>query len=232
MQGTSEEGKGRQIHISYFAQEEEAARAFDRVNIAKLGHAKAETNFPLADYRADWARLEALGLEGAVAQEREQAAARRGPGARKMPKFKLRAAGKAPGKPKAKSPPQGARRAVRQAPGRRQAEGQDAAPRPGAGPAGREAEGQVLGPGPQEGGVLGAVQRLVAGAARGARPPAVGRRGRRLVGATRRPHLGRRQAHGAGDQEARQVPAHQGRDRQVLPRLPRRPEEGPGGAVA
>ena len=102
---TSEEGKGRQIHISYFAQEEEAARAFDRVNIAKLGHAQAETNFPLAVYQADWGQLEALGLEGAVALEREQAAARRGPGARKMPKFKLRAAGKTPGKPKAKSPP-------------------------------------------------------------------------------------------------------------------------------
>ena len=46
---------------------------YDRVNIAKLGHAKAPTNFPAAEFRAEWAQLEALGVEGAVAQERRRA---------------------------------------------------------------------------------------------------------------------------------------------------------------
>ena len=72
----TENGKGRRIHIGYFAREEDAARAFDRVNIAKLGHAKAETNFAAAEYRAEWAELEALealGVEGAVARERRRA---------------------------------------------------------------------------------------------------------------------------------------------------------------
>ena len=66
-------GKGRLIHIGSFAREEDAAHAFDRANIAKLGHAEAKTNFPVAEYRAEWARLEALGVEGAVARERQQA---------------------------------------------------------------------------------------------------------------------------------------------------------------
>ena len=66
-------GKGRLIHIGYFAQEEDAARAFDRVSIAKLGHAKAKTNFPVAEYREEWAELEALGVDGAVARERRRA---------------------------------------------------------------------------------------------------------------------------------------------------------------
>ena len=69
----TEDGKGRQIKIGSFAREEDAARAFDRVNIAKLGHAKAKTNFPVVKYQAEWARLEALGVEGAAARERQQA---------------------------------------------------------------------------------------------------------------------------------------------------------------
>ena len=65
----TEDGKGRLIHIGNFARED-AARAYDRVSIAKLGHAKAKTNFPVAEYRAEWGQLEALGVEGAVARER------------------------------------------------------------------------------------------------------------------------------------------------------------------
>ena len=57
--------------IGYFAREEDAARAFDRVSIAKLGHAEAPTNFPVAEYRAEWAELEALGVDGVVAVLRE-----------------------------------------------------------------------------------------------------------------------------------------------------------------
>ena len=55
------------------AREEDAARAYDRVNIAKVGHTEAKTNFPVAEYRAEWAELEALGVDGAVARERRQA---------------------------------------------------------------------------------------------------------------------------------------------------------------
>merc|ERR1712097_144773 len=73
----TENGKRRFIHITYLAREEDAARAFDRVNVAKLGHAKAATNFPVTEYRAEWAKLEALGVDGAVAVEREHAAAER-----------------------------------------------------------------------------------------------------------------------------------------------------------
>ena len=69
----NEDGKHRQIHIGTFAREEDAARAYDRVSIAKLGHAGAETNFPVAEYRAEWAELEALGVDGAVARERRRA---------------------------------------------------------------------------------------------------------------------------------------------------------------
>ena len=71
--GHLEDGKLRNIHIASFGREEDAARAYDRVSIAKLGHAEAKTNFPVAEYRAEWARLEALGVEGAVARERQQA---------------------------------------------------------------------------------------------------------------------------------------------------------------
>ena len=73
----TEDGKHRRIHIATFAREEDATRAFDRVSIAKLGHAKAKTNFPVAEYREEWAELEALGVEGAAALMREHAAAKR-----------------------------------------------------------------------------------------------------------------------------------------------------------
>ena len=71
--GVTEDGKQRTITIGYFSREEDAVRAFDRVNIAKLGHAEAKTNFPVAEYRAEWAELEALGVDGAVARKRQQA---------------------------------------------------------------------------------------------------------------------------------------------------------------
>merc|ERR1711940_27457 len=73
----TEDGKQRHISIGTFAREEDAARAFDRVSIAKLGHAEAKTNFPVAEYRAEWAELEALGVDGAVALMKEHAAAER-----------------------------------------------------------------------------------------------------------------------------------------------------------
>ena len=73
----TEDGKQRHLHIATFAREEDAARAYDRVSIAKLGHAKAKTNFPVAEYREEWAELEALGVDGAVALMREHAAAER-----------------------------------------------------------------------------------------------------------------------------------------------------------
>ena len=63
-------GKRRTVSIGRFAREEDAARAYDRVSIAKLGHAKAKTNFPVAEYRAEWAELEALGADVAAARER------------------------------------------------------------------------------------------------------------------------------------------------------------------
>ena len=71
----TEDGKGRLIHIGYFSREEDAARAYDRVSIATLGHAKAKTNFPVAEYREEWAELEALGADGAAELMREHAAA-------------------------------------------------------------------------------------------------------------------------------------------------------------
>ena len=67
----TEDGKGRQIYIARFAREEDAARSYDRVNIAKLGHAEAKTNFPVAGYREEWAELEALGVDKAAARERQ-----------------------------------------------------------------------------------------------------------------------------------------------------------------
>ena len=73
----TEDGKYRRIHIATFAREEDAARAYDRVSIAKLGHAEAKTNFPAAEYRAEWAELEALGVDGAAALMKEHAAAER-----------------------------------------------------------------------------------------------------------------------------------------------------------
>ena len=66
--------KHRKIHIGTFAREEDAARAWDRVSIAKLGHAKAKTNFNVEQYRAEWAELEALGVDGAAARERQRQA--------------------------------------------------------------------------------------------------------------------------------------------------------------
>ena len=66
----TEDGKRRRIHIGNFAQEEDAARAFDRANIARLGPAGAETNFPATEYGAEWAELEALGVDNAAARER------------------------------------------------------------------------------------------------------------------------------------------------------------------
>ena len=68
----TEGGKQRHICIGYFAREEDAAHAFDRVSIAKLGHAEARTNFPVAQYREEWAELEALGVDGAVSRERQR----------------------------------------------------------------------------------------------------------------------------------------------------------------
>ena len=73
----TEDGKSKRINIARFAREEDAARAFDRVSIAHCGHAEAETNFPAAEYGAEWAELEALGAHGAVAMEREHAAKER-----------------------------------------------------------------------------------------------------------------------------------------------------------
>merc|ERR1711965_951811 len=67
----TEDGKHRQFHIGYFSREEDAARAFDRVSIAAKGHAEAKTNFPVVEYRAEWAELEALGVEGAAAERQD-----------------------------------------------------------------------------------------------------------------------------------------------------------------
>ena len=68
----TEDGKQRSIHIANFAREEDAARAYDRVSIAKLGLAEAETNFNVEQYQAEWAELEALGVDGAVAREKQR----------------------------------------------------------------------------------------------------------------------------------------------------------------
>ena len=71
----TEDGKQRTINIANYAREEDAARAYDRASIAKLGHAEAKTNFPVAEYRAEWGDLEALGVDGTVARERQRARA-------------------------------------------------------------------------------------------------------------------------------------------------------------
>ena len=68
----TEDGKKKPITITTFAREEDAARAFDCVSIAAKGPAQAEPNFPLEEYRAEWAELEALGVDGAVARERRR----------------------------------------------------------------------------------------------------------------------------------------------------------------
>ena len=73
--GVTEDGKYRTIYITTFAREEDAARAYDRASIAYRGHAEAETNFPVAEYRAEWAELEAQGVDAAVARERQRARA-------------------------------------------------------------------------------------------------------------------------------------------------------------
>ena len=70
----TEGGKRRLVHFGTFAREEDAARAYDRVSIAARGHAEARTNLPASEYRAEWAELEALGVDGAAALVREQAA--------------------------------------------------------------------------------------------------------------------------------------------------------------
>ena len=67
-----ENDKHRNIYIGTFAREEDAARAFDRVNIAKLGHTEAKTNYPAAEYQAEWAGLEALGVDAAASRERQR----------------------------------------------------------------------------------------------------------------------------------------------------------------
>ena len=69
----TEDGKPRLITIGTFAREEDAACAYDRVSIATLGHAKAKTNFPAAEYRAEWAELEALGVDAAAVREKKRA---------------------------------------------------------------------------------------------------------------------------------------------------------------
>ena len=74
--GVTEDGKHRRIHIGRFAREEDAARACDRASIAKLGHVEAKTNFPVLEYREEWAQLEALSVDGAVARERRRAQGR------------------------------------------------------------------------------------------------------------------------------------------------------------
>ena len=68
-----ENDKHRNIYIGSFAREEDAARAFDRASIAKLGHAEAKTNFPVAEYQEEWSELEALGVDGAVDHARRRA---------------------------------------------------------------------------------------------------------------------------------------------------------------
>ena len=71
-------GRQAQTHkIAYFAWEEDAARAWDRVSIAKLGHAEAKTNFPVAGYREEWAELKALGVVAVAARERRRARGQR-----------------------------------------------------------------------------------------------------------------------------------------------------------
>ena len=83
-----EAAEERGLQAAVEEEEEDAARAFDRVSIAKLGHAKAKTNFPVAEYRAEWAELEALGVDGAAALMREHAAAERQDAMNKASRFR------------------------------------------------------------------------------------------------------------------------------------------------
>ena len=58
-------------YVGCFSTEEAAARAHDRAAIAACGHGEAVLNFPAAEYRAEWAALEALGLERALQHVKE-----------------------------------------------------------------------------------------------------------------------------------------------------------------
>ena len=66
--------EGSRTTTACFAREEDAARAYDRVNIAKFGHAEAKTNFPAAEYRDEWELLEAVGAAKAVEAVRDTTA--------------------------------------------------------------------------------------------------------------------------------------------------------------
>ena len=70
---TKDGKRNRKIGIAHFAKEEDAARAYDRVSIAKHGHAKAPTNFPITEYRDEWTELETQGVDEVVACERRRA---------------------------------------------------------------------------------------------------------------------------------------------------------------
>ena len=63
--------EGSRTTTACFARED-AARAYDRVNIAKFGHAK--TTFPAAEYRDEWELLEAVGAAKAVEAVRDTTA--------------------------------------------------------------------------------------------------------------------------------------------------------------
>ena len=65
--------EGSRTTTACFARED-AARAYDRVNIAKFGHAEANTNFPAAEYRDEWELLEAVGAAKAVEALRDTTA--------------------------------------------------------------------------------------------------------------------------------------------------------------
>ena len=77
MAGADRRHRGQQAethpHRQLLPREENAARAYDRVSIAELGHTQARTNFPVAEYQEEWAQLEALGVDTAVAREKQRA---------------------------------------------------------------------------------------------------------------------------------------------------------------
>ena len=58
---------GQNQFLGAFVTEEEAARAVDRFAISFWGHERAQTNYDVEEYRAEWAALEALDVEGAIA---------------------------------------------------------------------------------------------------------------------------------------------------------------------
>ena len=66
-------------YVGCFSTEEAAARAHDRAAIAACGHGEAVLNFPAAEYRAEWAALEALGLERALQHVKETPSRSAGP---------------------------------------------------------------------------------------------------------------------------------------------------------